>query len=227
MVPGLAAMNGGTLKLDRAKLQRARKMLGYAIETVAEQAGISKNSVLRAEHEEDIRPVTARKIAAALGVRVADLIGESESLKVQAPLPEFPDERRVPSLRSWIDFAGRMADRWEAEFEEREAEWQAAEPHIKRNVKRLPNLSWATEILRTYNDILAAVNTELHYGLYVYETAEVQEVFRNTQRLEEVWERTKPWYSGQEAPRMAEVIDLQRAMAERVAQITARNSQSA
>jgi hypothetical protein len=49
------------LKLDRDKLIRAREMLGYAIETVAEEAGISKNSVLRAEHEEDIRPVTARK----------------------------------------------------------------------------------------------------------------------------------------------------------------------
>jgi transcriptional regulator with XRE-family HTH domain len=83
------------LKLDRDKLIRAREMLGYAIETVAEEAGISKNSVLRAEHEEDIRPVTARKIAGALGVRVADLIREVETLKAQPPLPEFPDERRV------------------------------------------------------------------------------------------------------------------------------------
>src|SRR5215218_4958145 len=69
-------------------------MLGYGIETTAQEAGVSKNSVLRAEHEEDIRPVTARKIAAALDVRVADLIGESETLKVQPRLPNFNSETR-------------------------------------------------------------------------------------------------------------------------------------
>jgi transcriptional regulator with XRE-family HTH domain len=78
------------LKLDRDRLQRAREMLGYSIEMAAREAGVSKNSVLRAEHKEDIRPVTARKIAAALGVAVADLIGESESSKVSAALsPEW------------------------------------------------------------------------------------------------------------------------------------------
>lgn len=81
------------MKLDRSKVIRAREMLGYGVEKTAEEAGVSKNSVLRAEHEEDIRPVTARKIAAALGVRVADLIGESETLKVQPPLPNFNGER--------------------------------------------------------------------------------------------------------------------------------------
>jgi transcriptional regulator with XRE-family HTH domain len=74
------------LKLDRDNLIRARERLGYAVETVAEEAGVSKNSVLRAEHGKDIRPLTARKIAAALGVRVADLIRESETLKADRPL---------------------------------------------------------------------------------------------------------------------------------------------
>ncbi len=67
------------MKLDRAKLIRAREMLGYGVEKTAEVAGVSKNSVLRAEHEEDIRPVTARKIATALQVRVADLLGKVEA----------------------------------------------------------------------------------------------------------------------------------------------------
>jgi DNA-binding XRE family transcriptional regulator len=62
------------LKLDRNRLRQAREMLGYGLEKTAQEAGISKNSVLRAEHEEDIRPVTARKIAAALDVDVADLL---------------------------------------------------------------------------------------------------------------------------------------------------------
>jgi DNA-binding XRE family transcriptional regulator len=72
------------LKLDRTKLQRARELLGYGIETTAEKAGVSKNSVLRAEHEEDIRPVTARKIAAALKVEVRDLLPLE-----QEQLPDF------------------------------------------------------------------------------------------------------------------------------------------
>jgi transcriptional regulator with XRE-family HTH domain len=98
------------LKLNRDKLIRAREALGYSIETVAEAAGVSKNSVLRAEHEEDIRPVTARKIAGALGVRVADLIGESENLKAQSPLPEFPEERREDIYDLVLTAARRQAE---------------------------------------------------------------------------------------------------------------------
>jgi DNA-binding XRE family transcriptional regulator len=98
------------LKLDRDKLQRAREMLGYSIEMTGEEAGVSKNSVLRAEHEEDIRPVTARKIAAALGVRVADLLEEGETLKVQAPLPDFPLERREAAGHVALDAARRQAE---------------------------------------------------------------------------------------------------------------------
>ena len=217
------------MKLDRHKLIRAREMLGYGVEKTAVEAGVSKNSVLRAEHEEDIRPVTARKIAAALGVPVADLLG-----KAQAPpsheQPSFSgllEEEWRPCLRSWIDFVGRTADRWEAEFDEREREWQDAEPHIRRHVKLLPNLSWATEIRGAYVDMLEATGAELDYGLYVYETAEAQELFKNTRRIQEIVERTKPWYQDKEAPRMAEVFSLQRAMAERVEEISARSSQSA
>ncbi len=89
------------MKLDRAKLIRAREMLGYGVEKTAEEAGVSKNSVLRAEHEEDIRPLTARKIAAALEVRVADLMWEEEasgkeeaSSSLQSPLDGFVEEER-------------------------------------------------------------------------------------------------------------------------------------
>jgi DNA-binding XRE family transcriptional regulator len=114
---------GGALKLDRDKLIRAREMLGYGIETTAQEAGVSKNSVLRAEHEEDIRPVTARKIAAALDVRVADLLGESETLKAEAsPLePSFEnvleEERREAIYKPWLDYVEHYADRWEKRIE--------------------------------------------------------------------------------------------------------------
>ena len=62
------------LKLDRRKLQYARDRLGYTLDMVGEKSGVSKNTARRAEHEQEIRPSTARKIAAGLGVEVSDLI---------------------------------------------------------------------------------------------------------------------------------------------------------
>jgi transcriptional regulator with XRE-family HTH domain len=114
-----AYMNGGALKLDRDRLQRAREMLGYGLEKTAQEAGISKNSVLRAEHEEDIRPVTARKIAAALQVPVANLIGEGETLKAQPPLPDFWDKWRsqLGLLESCVQYKISRAEYYEQELE--------------------------------------------------------------------------------------------------------------
>lgn len=107
------------MKLDREKLIRARELLGYGLETTAEVAGVSKNSVLRAEHEEDIRPVTARKIAAALGVRVADLIEERETLKAQPPLPDFWGKWRsqLELLESCVQYKISRAKYYERELE--------------------------------------------------------------------------------------------------------------
>jgi transcriptional regulator with XRE-family HTH domain len=119
------------LKLDRDRLQRAREMLGYGLEKTAQEAGISKNSVLRAEHEEDIRPVTARKIAAALQVSVADLIGESETLKAQPPLPDFWGKWRsqLELLESCVQYAIGRTEYYEQKLEQgRTKEYGKAEP---------------------------------------------------------------------------------------------------
>src|SRR5829696_7372827 len=112
-------MDGGALRLDKDRLQRAREMLGYGLEKTAQEAGISKNSVLRAEHEEDIRPVTARKIAAALNVPVADLIGESETLKAQPPLPDLWGKWRsqLELLESCVQYKIGRAEYYEDELE--------------------------------------------------------------------------------------------------------------
>jgi transcriptional regulator with XRE-family HTH domain len=197
------------LRFNRKKLLRARELLGYGIEKVAEEAGVSKNSVLRAEHEGDIRPLTARRIAAALGVSVADLIGESETLKAQPPLPEFPEERRVPTLKSWTALAQRFADRWEAEITEREAEWRDAKPAVQKHVIWLPNLSWAIEIRATATDLLAEATEELELALDAATSEEAPELFAALRRLNEVVERTDAWYSSAASvPETAEVIDL-------------------
>lgn len=116
------------MKLDRDKVIRAREVLGYGIEKAAEEAGVSKNSVLRAEHEEDIRPQTARKIAAALGVRVADLIAEPEYPLEGAPPSQqltlngvLDEERRLQYLRAFEDFMRHTSARWHARITEHES----------------------------------------------------------------------------------------------------------
>ena len=110
------------LKFERDRVLRARERLGYGIEKVAEEAGTSKNSVLRAEHEGDIRPLTARKIASALGLQVADLIKEEPEVPLGAAPPSqeklfnngvLEEERRADQYSPWLDFVNRYADRWE------------------------------------------------------------------------------------------------------------------
>lgn len=64
------------LKLSRKRMRYARDRLGYSLVMVSEEAGVAEGTAIRAEHEEEIRPGTARKIAGALGVRVADLMKE-------------------------------------------------------------------------------------------------------------------------------------------------------
>ncbi len=66
------------MKLDGKKLRHARYRLGCTIEMVGERSGIAKNTARRAEREEEVRPSTARRIAAGLGVKVSDLIKEHE-----------------------------------------------------------------------------------------------------------------------------------------------------
>ena len=68
------------MKLDKAEVVKARERLGLSIELLAKRAAVSKNSVSRAEHGLDIRPITARRIAHGLGLEVSDLYP-----KVEAP----------------------------------------------------------------------------------------------------------------------------------------------
>jgi transcriptional regulator with XRE-family HTH domain len=114
------------LRLDGNEVRQARERLGYSMETLAEAAGVAKNSILRAEHEEDIRPVTARKIANALEVRVADLLP-----KAQAPLPfeEIEDE---------------------ASAERRAREFMTQRPSDE---ERIWFIEKAVDILRHYHDL--------------------------------------------------------------------------
>ena len=64
------------VKLPALRQYRERAALSQA--ELAEAAGVSRVTIVRGEASEDMFPRTARKIAAVLGVRPADLMGPLE-----------------------------------------------------------------------------------------------------------------------------------------------------
>ena len=119
------------MRFDGDKVQQARERLGWTMEIVGQEADVSKNSILRAEHGGDIRPVTARRIAQALGVEVADLIENSAAPKAQTPLSLDDEQRRsVLSAVGW--YWRRRAETHAQELDD------ANSPHF-RDAKRATN----------------------------------------------------------------------------------------
>lgn len=118
------------MKLHRESLQLARARYGWSIARTAEEAGISNNSVLRAEHEEEVSVGTVHKLAAALKVDVGELVGEPAPAG-KAPVPDRQregDEPAGPGVLDRGDAAWRteyenrldeMLDRWEGQLEEK------------------------------------------------------------------------------------------------------------
>ncbi len=193
------------------ELTRIREERGLSQQGLADASGVNKatiNQIERGRRSPNLE--TLEKLADALAVEMGDFFPKAE-----APLPDFEDERRA-SLRSWVDFAGRLADRWAGEIEEREGRSSTASSAVKKHVMMLPNLHWALEIMGTYTDVVEALATDPNYDAGVYGREEVRELYAAARRMKEAVDRTKDWFlSGQEDPKMAEVIDLRRAAIER------------
>ncbi|MDP8951331.1 MAG: hypothetical protein M3N18_03660 [Actinomycetota bacterium] len=144
---------------------------------VGEKAGTSKNSVLRAEHEGEIRPLTARKIAEALGVEVADLLLEEVESPTPKGQPSPQHEGKPRGRRDWraeVEAFAREADEiidapdltrevcgvimqegsnlWLELYEERK---DAKRPEY--GFKELNDLAAADEALETINDRVRTV----------------------------------------------------------------------
>lgn len=181
------------------EVKRLREARGWIQAKLAVEAGMAPSAVNQIENGKRSPSANSlNKLAGALGVEVAELFP-----KGQASLPDFEDERR-PSLQSWIAFVGRLADRWGAEISEREQEWQASAPHIRRNVKHVPNLHWANELRATAVDVMVTTNEELEMVLGVATSAEALELFAAVRRLNQVVSRTDAWYPAA----AGDVIDL-------------------
>ena len=91
------------MKLDSAKMRWHRDRLGWTLDTLAEQAEVAEGTALRAEHGEDIRPSSGRRIARALGVDISELVPDKPGVvlpKAEAPSSPGPPERK---LGDWLE----------------------------------------------------------------------------------------------------------------------------
>jgi transcriptional regulator with XRE-family HTH domain len=201
--------------MERIRQLRKAKGLSQAkLAVMADMDPATLNRLEQGKGNPNIR--TLERVAGALGVEVADLLG-----KASAPPslePSFNDvleeERRTPPLQSWTALVSRVADRWEKEIAEREQEWQGAKPAVRSYVKRPANLNWAVEIRNTANDIVGVAGEQMELALGGATSFEALELFRTFERLKKVIEQTSPWFDvdAGDAPGLAQVYDFQEAL---------------
>lgn len=107
------------MRLDPERTLEARERLGLSVEMAAKKADVAKSSISRAEHGEEIRPATARRIATAYGVSVADLYPHDPTIIYSSPI-----DMRQPGVPGKSVYLGShpgyepMAERSQEEFHE-------------------------------------------------------------------------------------------------------------
>ena len=72
------------------RLREWREAMGETQVTLADKSGVAEHTISRIEHGASLRPTTARKLADALGVTVADLM-ESPPVLASAGKADDPD----------------------------------------------------------------------------------------------------------------------------------------
>jgi transcriptional regulator with XRE-family HTH domain len=93
------------LKLDGERVRGRRERLALSMEDASARARVSPHTWVRAEHGDEVRPSSIRRIADALGVDPAQLMVEEEEAALpKAPAPS-PEERTAQYLVSAEDLA--------------------------------------------------------------------------------------------------------------------------
>jgi transcriptional regulator with XRE-family HTH domain len=146
------------------RIKRARKQAKLTQEELARLAGMSLTgfALLERGGRTDPHLSTLAGLAAALGVTVAELIGEVEPAlpKVEAPPEEDPfddprasDVRRIKYLRMLSSLALRNVARWESRLEKGGEEENPLE-----------FVGWAVEVLEACTDFAQLVMERLSFG---------------------------------------------------------------
>jgi transcriptional regulator with XRE-family HTH domain len=153
--------------LEGVRELRERRMLSQ--QELADRAGVSLFTIQRIERGEgSVRPKTGRAVAAALGVRVEDLL-----LKAQAPLPfeEEPDQRCSSFLEAWESYMHRRARAWEQALEEEGGALLGEPQFIFDTVYRNEQVQTeASELLTTVGEALLAGTPDVEVSAELPET---------------------------------------------------------
>jgi len=101
------------MRLDSDKVRWHRDRFGWTLDELAEEAGVAKGTLLRAEHGEDIQPRSGRRIAQAFGVETKDLVPDFPKAERRSSLePSFNDVIEGRRLSRFADAIVAVAGRW-------------------------------------------------------------------------------------------------------------------
>ena len=107
------------MKLDGTRVREERERLALSIENASAKAQVSAHTWVRAEHGEELRPSSVRRIAEALGAEPGQLMGGATAPKAPSRSPLEPslfngleEERRLINTLGPIVMAAEKA--WEA-----------------------------------------------------------------------------------------------------------------
>lgn len=142
-------------------LRHIREQAGLSQPELSELSGVAQGTISDIERgKRKPRGRTLRKLAQVLGVEVADLLGESETLKGQAPLPEpsFEDalaEERRARWEAAVEDARRLREGGRAQLAELLAAWQASR---QRGELRSARRGYLDEIVQLFNKAYGAAH---------------------------------------------------------------------
>jgi transcriptional regulator with XRE-family HTH domain len=117
----LPVLFGKLIRRAMEQLVRLRELKGYSQRALAKESGVSPATIYELENgRRRPNPSTLRKLAGALEVEVADLLGgEYPKGRSSSLEPTFNDvleeDRRLRYLRPWRAFVHGLARRWEKE----------------------------------------------------------------------------------------------------------------
>ena len=148
----------------------------------------------------------------------AEVKPEDASPKAPAPSPEptlfksLEDERRTPSLQSWVLFVETLNESWGPKIERYTQEISDGERAVRR-IKRLTATAWGAELHQVYGAIVESV---LQDPLFpdAYGAGEHARLWRALRDMKELLDRTDSWYE-----RGAQVADIRQAKQRRAERI--------
>jgi len=196
------------LKLARTK--EWRESHGLTQRELAAEAGVGEVTVARIETGASVTPPTARKIAEALGVAVADLLERPPVPLADAPEAGLTGQAEAaklhgPSLQGWLIAIRSLYRRWAPQIAYHEDAMAQEAPTLVRVENRGRAMTWGMEIHQTYN---ALVDGILYDPLFpgAYRPEDVLQLYHAFETMQGLLDRTERWYEGMAE---GEVVDLQ------------------